>query len=173
MKKYIIAPVIWSLISAILAVIGYGVFSIPNESAFHFNLITINSIFAGFLYTNYSILIGLSDKELIKRIGNTNIIEKRNAHILSGIVCSIVSIISSLIIAIEKSAFVMRIIWPIGLFVNNLLANIEITFMLASITYFALSMKEMYVLVGSLQDKSNKVDKKTIESFKELIKGKD
>ena len=34
---------------------------VPDDESFHFNLITVNALFGGFLYTNYSLLIGILD----------------------------------------------------------------------------------------------------------------
>ena len=69
---------------------------VPDDESFHFNLITVNALFGGFLYTNYSLLIGILDNPQVKKAQNTEIISKRNSHILHGIVYATVSVVSGL-----------------------------------------------------------------------------
>ncbi|MFR1479561.1 MAG: hypothetical protein ACLSB9_29660 [Hydrogeniiclostridium mannosilyticum] len=59
---------------------------VADDPSFHFNLITVNALFGGFLYTNYSLLLGLLDNSIVEKVKNTKIISKRNSHILKGII---------------------------------------------------------------------------------------
>ena len=96
-----ISPALISFISCILVYFfNIILIVIPNDHAFHFNLITVNALFGGFLYTNYSLLFGVLDHQIIKKVAGTNIIKKRNSHILRGIVCATFSVISGLFIVL-------------------------------------------------------------------------
>lgn len=90
------APLIWSVVGFLYVQLGLEPwFTVPLEPSFHFSLITVTAIFGGFLYTNYSLLIGLLDNKIITQLTGTTIIEKRNRHILNGIIYATVSVIVS------------------------------------------------------------------------------
>lgn len=66
------APFILSLIGFVHSFfIGTSLITVPADSSFHFNLITVNALFGGFLYTNYSLLIGLLDNKIIEQVKAT------------------------------------------------------------------------------------------------------
>ena len=69
---------------------------VADDPSFHFNLITVNALFGGFLYTNYSLLLGLLDNSIVEKVKNTKIISKRNSHILKGIIYATVSVMAGL-----------------------------------------------------------------------------
>ena len=126
--------------------------------SFHFNLITVNALFGGFLYTNYSLLIGLLDNKIIEQVQNTSIIAKRNSHILKGIIYATISVISGLCLVLIPQSFLP---W-----LTSLLINVEITFMGFLIIYFILSLKEMSKLVKLLHNSNDKDKDNKIASVK-------
>jgi len=139
---------------------GKALITIPTEASFHFNLITVNALFGGFLYTNYSLLIGLLDNSIIEKVKNTNIIEKRNSHILKGIIFATVSVVSGLYIVLVPigESSVLRAL-------NCFMLNVEIVFMAFLILYFLLSLREMSILIKNIHSSKGK---KTDEEIKEL-----
>lgn len=161
-----------SLLPAIIAVIStlfswltrVYIVSVPVDSDFHFNLITVNALFGGFLYTNYSLLIGVLDNPLIDRVKNTNIISRRNSHILHGIIYATISVIAGLIFILLPHSQ-SKCIW----FISCLLLNIEIYFMAFLILYFVLSLIEMNTLVSSLSKPQKQRSKAEIEKIKDGI----
>ena len=132
--------------------------TVPADSSFHFNLITVNALFGGFLYTNYSLLIGLLDNKIIEQVKNTSIIRKRNSHILKGIIYATVSVMSGLYLVL-----VPQTVFP---WITSLLINVEITFMVFLIAYFILSLKEMYNLVNLIHKSDNSHIDEEIEAVK-------
>ena len=143
------------------------VVAIPEDGSFHFNLITVNALFGGFLYTNYSLLIGVLDNPQIQRAENTEIINKRNRHILHGIIYATVSVIAGLcyVLLPRSSAWIM---WAIECF----LINIEIVFMAFLIVYFLLSLAEMNSLVNGVTGTPKKKSMKEISEIKDLVSNK-
>lgn len=96
---YDIAPLLCSVVACIYILSGGSpVFIGDTNPSFHFDLITVNALFGGFLYTNYSLLIGILDNSIIEKVKNTDIIGKRNSHILKGIVYATVSVIGRFIL---------------------------------------------------------------------------
>lgn len=71
---------------------------IPVDTSFHFGLMTVNALFGGFLYSNYSILVGLLDNSTIQSIQGTNIMAKRNALASKGIIYAAFSVLSGIYI---------------------------------------------------------------------------
>ena len=138
---------------------------IPDDTSFHFNLITVNALFGGFLYTNYSLLIGLLDNSIIEKVRNTNIIEKRNTHILKGIVFATGSVVAGL----------FMVLTPIGLsgmlkILRCFMLNVEIVFMAFLIIYFLLSLYEMNILIKNTNNPKGKKSEEEIIALKEKIK---
>ena len=90
-------PLICSITACIyISLGGTPLFIVDASSSFHFSLITVNALFGGFLYTNYSLLLGVLDNPIIEKVKNTNIIHKRNSHILKGITYATISVIAGL-----------------------------------------------------------------------------
>ena len=166
MKKFwCVLPFLWTAVSSIYIFLGGKPFLIiSSDSSFHFNLITVNALFGGFLYTNYTLLVGLLDKALIKKVAHTQIIRKRNSHILKGIVYSVISIACSLfliLISENDSRFFQ--------FIYCLIENAEITFMFFLIFYFLLSLKEMNTLVNALHPKDGAKSELEMKNLKQKI----
>ena len=154
-----IAPCALSIIGFIYAnIIGSSLVTVPNDASFHFNLITVNALFGGFLYTNYSLLIGLLDNKIIEQVQNTSIIAKRNSHILKGIIYATISVMSGL--------YLVQVPQTVFPWITSLLVNVEITFMVFLIAYFILSLKEMYNLVNLIHKSDNSHIDEEIEAVK-------
>lgn len=142
---------------------GKPLLIVSEDSSFHFNLITVNALFGGFLYTNYSLLLGVLDNAIVSKIKNTDIISKRNAHILKGIVYATVSVVAGLFIVLmpPQNSYIFLV-------VKCFMQNIEIVFMAFLILYFLRSLKEMSELVGVLHN-----DGKNRKTPEEICKLKD
>lgn len=158
-----VLPLIFSAAGCIYILCGGApLLIVADDSSFHFNLITVNALFGGFLYTNYSLLLGLLDNSIVEKVKNTKIISKRNSHILKGIIYATVSVIAGLyLVLVPKNG--SKFLHAIYCFMQNA----EISFMAFLIFYFLLSLKEMSVLVGAIHnDKGAKTDKE-IKELKE------
>lgn len=162
-------PLLLSIIGCIFALCTDKEWiTVPAEQSFHFNLITVNALFGGFLYTNYSLLIGLLDNKIIDKIKNTDIIEKRNCHILRGIVYATISVASGLFIVLVPvgTSAISKVL-------NCLIINIEIVFMAFLIVYFLLSLYEMSILIKHIHVPKDKKTPEEIDKLKDKIIGKE
>ena len=140
------------------------VVTIPEDGSFHFNLITVNALFGGFLYTNYSLLIGVLDNPQIQKAENTEIINKRNRHILHGIIYATVSVVAGLCYVLLPQSTTW-LVWVM----KCLLVNVEIVFMAFLIVYFLLSLAEMNSLINGVSGTPKKKSKKEISEIKDMI----
>lgn len=163
-----VLPLIFSAAGCIYILCGGApLLIVADDPSFHFNLITVNALFGGFLYTNYSLLLGLLDNSIVEKVKNTKIISKRNSHILKGIIYATVSVIAGLYLVLVPTNG-SKFLHAIYCFMQNA----EISFMAFLIFYFLLSLKEMSVLVGTIHnDKGAKTDKE-IKELKEKIQSK-
>lgn len=175
MKKHlIIVPTVLSIIFACsLHFVNIASLSCIDQSDFHFSMVTINSIFAGFLYTNYSLLLGLLDNDTVQKLLGTSVIKRRNDRIFAGIMYAVASIIAGLILAIitaQNSANnTSKIISVSGNWILSLLCGAEFVFMVFGILYFAMSIKEMHTLVSAVGQPKKKVKQDVIDDVKKLI----
>lgn len=162
------APLIWSVVGFLYVQLGLEPwFTVPLEPSFHFSLITVTAIFGGFLYTNYSLLIGLLDNKIITQLTGTTIIEKRNRHILNGIIYATVSVIAGVYlttVSAPSSGYESGVIC--------MMVNIELSFMLSSILYFLLSLREMNRLIVELHKSDKNKTSAEIQEFKDNVRKK-
>ena len=75
--------------------------SFSGARTVHFSLISINSIFSGFLFTSLGILFTLSEKEGIRRLWDNGYLDCVIKSIMSGITFHVVSIIGALVNVFE------------------------------------------------------------------------
>lgn len=171
-RKMVFAPITISAICFLIIVFADISLSYAEQSSFHFSMITINSIFAGFLYTNYSLLLGLLGNEKINKLLGTSIIKKRNDRIFIGIICSVVSIIAGLILAIATAYNTGQTsqVQITGNLAFSAIFIVETVFMAFGIIYFTLSIKEMHVLVSAASKPTKKVDQDIIQKVRTAIK---
>ena len=160
-----ILPTIISILGWVLVLLGMPpIAQLPADVSFHFNLITVNALFGGFLYTNYSLLIGVLDNEIVRKVKNTSIIPKRNRHIQKGIICATVSVVAGLYLVLfpQKEGMCFRTIYC-------LMQNTEITFMAFLVLYFVLSLKEMGALVKAMHNPKEAGAKQDVEELRKMI----
>lgn len=160
------APFVLSGIGCIYALCGGRPWIIvPDDPSFHFNLITVNALFGGFLYTNYSLLVGLLDHAIMEKVRNTQIIRKRNGHILKGIIYAAISVIAGLYLVLvpDRASWCLAVIY-------RLMQNAEITFMAFLILYFLLSLREMHLLIQMVHHPSGARREAEIEELKDQIR---
>lgn len=158
-------PLICSITACIyISLGGTPLFIVDASSSFHFSLITVNALFGGFLYTNYSLLLGVLDNPIIEKVKNTNIIHKRNSHILKGITYATISVIAGLYLIlapVNNSKF-----WKL---IYCFMQNAEIIFMFFLIIFFLLSLKEMNIIISSIHNNKNAMSKQEIQDFRNKI----
>lgn len=170
-KKFVkvlcnVLPFICSVVGCIYILCGgVPLLIVSTDASFHFNLITVNALFGGFLYTNYSLLLGLLDNSIIGKITHTKIINKRNSHILKGIIYATISVIAGLYLVLvpTSNSIVQRVI-------RCFMENAEIVFMAFLIFYFLLSLKEMNVLINTIHNTAGAKTDEEIEDLKAKIK---
>ena len=104
------------------------------------------------------------DNPIIEKVKNTNIIHKRNSHILKGITYATISVIAGLYLIlapVNNSKF-----WKL---IYCFMQNAEIIFMFFLIIFFLLSLKEMNIIISSIHNNKNAMSKQAIQDFRNKI----
>ena len=70
------------------------------DKSFHLDMLTINSMFAGFLFTSLGIMISILDKERIKKLDKSGYMDNYINAIYIGLAFHVISIICSLLLII-------------------------------------------------------------------------
>ena len=68
-----------------------------NSESIHFNLITVNAIFAGFLFTAITFFIGVNTTKTVEVLERIDYMDKVYKNLNMGFIASLISIILSLV----------------------------------------------------------------------------
>lgn len=110
----------------------------------HFNIITINTVFIGFLFTSLYILLGLLNERIIQFFQEAGAMKNVYKNIESGIGSSFISIIFSLI-----NLIVVDTIKDSDIIVN-FMYGLELLFLIITIYYFIKNLKNLKVIINSI-----------------------
>ena len=86
----VIGIIIMSVFTSLIADVGF----VKDN---HFNLITVNSVLIGFLFTTFSILLGFLDEKIIQIFEEAGALKKVYSNLILGIKYSLVSIVISML----------------------------------------------------------------------------
>ena len=140
-----------------------GLLSIPIKEEdmknYQFNLITIDTVFAGFSFTVLGMLISFASTEMMQQLKETHILTNQCNNIADSIIMFIISSIISLwfIFAMYSNA----IYWicdnieisQLHIKIVEILFTLEIGYLLYGILLFAISVKGMVMLMRKIFEK--------------------
>lgn len=166
-KKIIKGIIISTIVMSILYLTGaINLTSLvdSNNSEICWNIITINSVFAGFMFTSLSMLISVITSDTIKRLERASLMEEVYKNILCGVYCSLISITFALIIIfilpnlfIYLSTQEKSILKEIGNSIGEkLIPFLMIHTMILSILCFLGSVLDVSFIIKDLRKKINK-----------------
>jgi len=165
--------IIISIIICVLIILFNDIFviNLGQDSSYHINIITINSILSGFSLTNLGILISISDEQLVKKLEGTDVLVRRNTVISHSIIFGVISIVCALLF-ILKSIYSINI--PVDLYMfkkilKTFIFNVEMLSLIFSIFYFLLSIKEMIKLLSYIYVPKQKLSYDKICEIKEQM----
>lgn len=145
--------------------------SIVNDN--HFNLITVNSVFAGFLFSALALIVGLSNDKILIRLERADFMDSIYKNIIRGITTSIMSIATSIFNIFVNPSIISK------LGSNNyndifiyFMPAIELFFLMLTICIFMFAVRDVKFIIKSVRHKirgefPNKDDiQKTIDLIK-------
>ncbi|OOL98995.1 hypothetical protein CLACE_04910 [Clostridium acetobutylicum] len=127
----------------------------------HFNLITVNSVFIGFLFTSLSILMGFLNESIVQLFEEANALKKVYDNIQKGILFSLGSICISIVnlTIIEKYVSNTTVI--------KSFYSLELSLLLITLYFLFITIQDLKVIVDSIRIEKLKI-KKNNEANKEL-----
>jgi|GEM_PF-4107796 len=163
------------ILALFFILIKFGFIGINIVSANHFNLITINTVFAGFLFTSLALVVSLANDKSIVRLERGDIMNSIYKNISLGIVYSVISI--------GISFFNMLINPPLlnkygetYLFVNEMLLyfmpGLELYFLFLTMFAFIMAVRDIKFVIVVVRNKirsefpSTEEVKKTLDRIK-------
>jgi hypothetical protein len=168
-KKILQKPISKILVAGVLFYVFYmvnknkGLLSIPIKEEdmknYQFNLITIDTVFAGFSFTVLGMLISFASTEMMQQLKETHILTNQCNNIADSIIMFIISSIISLwfIFAMYSNA----IYWicdnieisQLHIKIVEILFTLEIGYLLYGILLFVISVKGMVMLMRKIFEK--------------------
>lgn len=121
----------------------------------HFNLITVNSVLIGFLFTSFSILLTLLSEEIVQIFEGAGALKKVYLNLTNGIKCSLISIIVSLVnmTIVEKYIVKKNIIIDVSY-------SVELILLILTIYFLFCVIKDIKDIVDSIRDSRIQIRKR-------------
>lgn len=113
---------------------------LPEKNDVHFNLLTISTVFSGFLFTSLGILIGFIDKANMPDLESAGFVGQYFNGILTGIALFLISVATSLVLIILKD-----IPYQLKLY------NLEVFTLLGGITFFIKAVIDVFAILRKVR----------------------
>lgn len=127
-----------------------------TDQSIHFNLITVNSIFAGFLFSSLSLIVGIHNIKIIAFLDKGGYIKNIYNNIILGIIFSFISISAALM-----KLFLGGSLKRIELISNLIIPSIELlALLLVMITFIKAVVDISFIIKRVRYDATNKGIKK-------------
>lgn len=134
----------------------------------HFNIITISTVFAGFMFTSLGIIIGFNSNQAIRKFERISTMDKIYKNIIIGIIFSIISVCISLVLVIVK-VDVLPETNSIKSVIGVVAIVLELYFLILTIVQFVIYVKHTYFAISVVrQDIKSKLPTK--EDMEETLK---
>ncbi|WP_291562142.1 MULTISPECIES: hypothetical protein [unclassified Clostridium] len=136
----------------------------------HINFITINSVFAGFLFTSLGIMLSLAFNEALIKLERTTIMDSIYVNIILGILFSISSIIISISNLLLDFTNVKLVV--IQEVFKYFMPTLELTLLLLTIFQFVLSVNNTRFVIRIVRNNIRKKfpDKESMKKTLDKIK---
>lgn len=166
------------LVGVIISAVSNGwniqFFQRAESDDFYFNMITLNSVIAGFAFTNLGLLLGAASTEVVQKISNTDIMKRKNDKLMISIIFTVAAMLLSLLFVVDLGSLVIMFL---PLLVVQIVANglyiASIIMMVIGIVYFVKSIIEISQLLDTVYRNRSKLTNKQIENIhSELRKDK-
>jgi len=84
------------VLAAIFALTDVCMFERVYSDDFYFDMITLDSVIAGFAFTNIGLLLNVAGTEVIRKVDNTDIMKRKNDKLLASIIYCVAAMFASL-----------------------------------------------------------------------------
>lgn len=150
----VIGIIIMSVFTSLIADVGF----VKDN---HFNLITVNSVLIGFLFTTFSILLGFLDEKIIQIFEEAGALKKVYSNLILGIKYSLVSIVISMLNMTLFEKYISNKV------LINIIYSLELMFLISALLILFLVIKYLKIIIDSINFNKRKV-KEENKADKEL-----
>ncbi len=153
-KRFLFMLVLFSCVYYFLIVkgkINLSILTNTTDLSNHFNFITVNSVFVGFLFSSLSLILGLSGTSSIIRLEKAGFMENIYRNISMGIFLSFISIICSL-----SMIFLKNYIIKIPLMFYIVVPSIELLSLLLTLIVFFKATRDVWFIIKIIRNKIKK-----------------
>lgn len=171
-KIFISIIVVFSIIYSVLAyknIINLSILTDIEDLSNHFNFVTVNSVFLGFLLSSLSLILGFSSINSIVKLENGGYMKNIYDNITLGILFSFMSIISSLIMI-----FMGSYLQKYTLLINKIIPGIELLGLLLTIIVFFKAVIDVRFIIKVVRNeiKRNDINESEIKETLKLLNKK-
>lgn len=145
----------------------------PQGNDFYFNMITLNSIIAGFAFTNIGLLLSAASTEVVRRICKTDIMKRKNDKLMASVAYSVATMFICMPYVMDMGVYVGKVfpVVLIDIIADGMYLSMIILLILG-IAYFVKSITEISNLLDEVYKNKSKLTEEKIEDInKELKKG--
>ncbi len=160
------------LLSAASFLFGIQIFERDKGNDFYFNMITLNSVIAGFAFTNIGLLLNAFSTEVVQRICNTDIMQRKNDKLIASIIYCVAAMFISLLFVVDFGSLTNKFVPEqfVQIIADGLYLSIVIL-MVLGIVYFVKSISDVSNLLSVIyKNKSNLTEEKIDNIHKHLRK---
>lgn len=151
-SKEVIFIIVLLAIYFLLIKLGYITINIVTSN--HFNLITVNSVFAGFLFSSLALIISLSNDKVLITLERAEYMESIYRNIVFGITGSLISIAISLFNVFMSPAIAAKISTDATLLkdiLDHFIPGMELFFLILVIISFLLAVRDVKFIISSVR----------------------
>lgn len=172
--KYIISVVcvVCILLMALFSFLKINLFERPQSNDFYFNMITLNSVIAGFAFTNLGLLLSAASTDVVRKICKTDIMKRKNDKLMASVIYSVATMFLCLPFVVDMGTLVNSF-FPknIARIISDGLYLSMIILLILGMVYFVKSITEISNLLDEVyRNKSNLTADQIENIHKELKK---
>lgn len=146
---------------------------VKDYSSFGEKIVTINSIICGFSLTNLSVLISISDDQLVKKLEGTSILNRRNVAICKSVIYGAISIVTSIISFLNINVEIFpSIVQRTEKHLISFGTTVQVVSLIFSIYYFLISIKLMIRLLRYIYIPKKRYSDEDLAKLKEQLNRK-
>ena len=143
---------------------------VKDYSSFGEKIVTINSIICGFSLTNLSVLISISDDQLVKKLEGTSILNRRNVAICKSVIYGAISIVTSIISFLNVNVEIFpSIVQRTEKHLISFGTTVQVVSLIFSIYYFLISIKLMIRLLRYIYIPKKRYSDEDLAKLKEQL----
>jgi len=161
------------LLSAASFLLGIQIFERDKGNDFYFNMITLNSVIAGFAFTNIGLLLNAFSTEVVQRICNTDIMQRKNDKLIASIIYCVAAMFISLLFVVDFGSLTNKFVPEqfVQIIADGLYLSIVIL-MVLGIVYFVKSISDVSNLLSVIYKNKSSLTEEKIDNINKHLRKK-